>query len=381
MAKRRAHGEGTIFRKNSGWAAQRNVTLANGKPKRAFVTGKTREEVVIKLQKLIEQENRHIPYVDTSWTVSSYLDYWMTEVQPKRVRETTMRNYSIMIRRHIKPTMGGHKLLNLTAQNVRRALDAMEERGCSEKTRLECLRVLSACLNYAMREEVVQRNVIQLVERPKYRPSETVIWTAEQASTFLQSVKNHPQYLAFLLFLTYGLRRGEVLGLRYSDIDFENGLIHIRQQIDRVNGDVKARDLKTINSRRTLPIIPDIRNALLEHAAKSNVVIPPFSTHPELSTAGTVIVSKAGTPLESKSLERCFHILLKKAGLPRITMHAMRHTAATVLKDLKVPVKDAQLILGHANIATTLNIYQHGTAETHRMAIAAMGKQLLGSVQ
>jgi integrase len=378
MAKRRAHGEGTIFkRKNGRWAAQVFVTLANGNPKRAFVTAKTREEVVAKLHELREQENRGVPYADKDWTVGEYLDYWLSEIQPKRIRETTMALYSLASNNHLKPVLGNLKLKTLSTLNVRRALDELEKRGCSSAMRLECRKVLSACLGSAVREELIHRNVAGLVEKPKHTPQETLIWTAEQAAHFLQVSKDHPKYIVFLLLLTYGMRRGEALGLRWSDIDFRYGLIHIRQQIDRINGRVIARDLKTKNSRRALPLIPNVRVALLEHAEKNNVTLPPFDPYFRLSTEGTIAINSVGKRVEPKSLDWCFRNLTKKAGLPRIKVHAMRHTAATVLKELNVPVKDAQLILGHANISTTLNIYQHGTPETQRVAIAAIGERLL----
>ena len=219
-------------------------------------------------------------------------------------------------------------------------------------------------------------NLTPLVERPQHTPKETLIWSAEQAAQFLQSSKEHPQHIAFLLLLTYGMRRGEVLGTRWCDIDFANNLIHVRQQIDRVNGEIKARDLKTKNSRRTLPLLPSVRDVLLRLAEKRNITIPPFNPKLEMSIEGTIVLSRNGKPLEPINLNRCFHILTEKMGLPRIKIHAARHTAATILKDLNVPIKDVQLILGHATIATTLSIYQHGTAEAQRSAMSALEKCL-----
>jgi len=180
------------------------------------------------------------------------------------------------------------------------------------------------------------------------------------------------------LVLSLIILYGEVLGLRWSDIDFDNGLIYVRQQIGRVNGVIMARDVKTTNSRRTLPLMSIVHSALLDHAKRQRITIPPFNAYYELSIQGTVVISKVGTPIEPRNLRRYFDTLLEETGLPRITVHAMRHTAATVLKDLNVPVKDAQLILGHSDISTTLNIYQHGTPETHRAAISAIENRLLG---
>ena len=376
--KRRGNGAGTIFkRKDNRWSAETFVTLPNGLEKRVSKTSKSYETVRVWLRETKDRENKKIPYVEQDWTVAKYLDYWMEDVQPKRVRETTLAAYKMLIRCHIKPVLGGHKLRSMSVQDVRNAMANLEKKWHSGRTRQKCLQVLSACLTNAMREELLYRNVAQLVEKPKHTPKETVIWTTEQAARFLQETSGHPHYIAFLLFLTYGLRRGEVLGLRYEDIDFDNNLIYIRQQIDRIDGRMMARDVKTMNSRRTLPLTADVRIELVRHAKKNGVGISSFKPRLELSTKGTVVSSKVGTPLEPRNLTRCFEALTKQAGLPRIKVHAMRHTAATMLKDLHVPVKDAQLILGHSSISTTLNIYQHGTADTHRAAISAMGSRLL----
>ena len=376
--KRRANGEGTIFKRGNGrWEGQIFVTLVNGEQKRKCVTGKSREAVRVKLRYIREQEERGTPFSENNWTVAEYLDYWLNDIHSKDIRETTMTAYSVIIRNHIKPTLGNHKLRDLSVYNVRRALDALEESDRSERVRLECLRVLSVCLNYAMSEEggeLVSRNVAQLVKRPKYTPKKTVIWTVEQAALFLRIAKDHPKYIAFLLILVYGLRRGEALGLRWSDIDFDDNRIDIRQQIGRINGKLQAREVKTENSNRSLPLMANVRAALLEHAKKNGLEILPYNLHQELSTRDTVVVSEAGTPLDPQNLTRCFRILTKKAGLPRIKVHAMRHIAATMFKDLNVPVKDTQLILGHSDVSTTLKIYQHGTHETMCAAISAAEK-------
>jgi len=376
MAKRKANGEGTIFKRKDGrWAAQAHITQADGTKKRLCFTGKNRESIKDKLRAALE-ENERLPFSAKEWSVSDYLDYWIHDIQPKRIRETTLIVYKRTIRIHLKPTVGHYKLRELSVHDVRLAMDTLENQGCRGAARQKCLLVLSSCLSNAMREELIYRNVAQLVERPQHTPKETLIWSAEQAAQFLQSSKEHPQHIAFLLLLTYGMRRGEVLGTRWCDIDFANNLIHVRQQIDRVNGEIKARDLKTKNSRRTLPLLPSVRDVLLRLAEKRNITIPPFNPKLEMSIEGTIVLSRNGKPLEPINLNRCFHILTEKMGLPRIKIHAARHTAATILKDLNVPIKDVQLILGHATIATTLSIYQHGTAEAQRSAMSALEKCL-----
>ena len=277
--------------------------------------------------------------------------------------------------------LGHHKLQDLSAHDVRYAINELKQdfdRRDSHKCTLQkCYQILSTCLNCAKNEKLILHSPIEAIDKPKYTPKETVIWTTEQAAHFLHTSKGHPKYIAFLLLLTYGIRRGEALGLRWCDIDFNNGLIHIRQQISWINGRLMARNLKTKNSRRALPLTTKVRAALLEHAKKSDGVIPPFNPNLILSTVGMVMTNNAGKAIMPKCLEVSFHSLTRNAGLPRIKIHAMRHTASTIFKDCNVPVKDVQMILGHANISTTLNIYQHGTPENYGVAISAVEGQLL----
>jgi len=325
--KRRAHGEGTVYKKNGKWAAQSFVTLSNGDKRRVFASGDTQKEALDKLQVIKNQESNHIPYIEKDWTLSEYMDYWLYEVQQNHLSESTMDSYRRTIKNHLKPALGGHKLKMLSIQNVRNGMDKIIGNGYDGSVASKCMQVLRTCLKCAMREELVMRNVATLVDKPKYTPDERVIWTAEQSAFFLQSVEGHPQYVAFLLLLTYGMRRGEILGLRYSDIDFGNNRIYFRQQYIRVDSGHKMSGLKTASSNRDVPLDPVIHTAILEHASKNGIKIPPFERKPSLSMDGTIIRSRANTPITPRNFLRCFQNLVKKLGLPHLTVHDKRHVA------------------------------------------------------
>jgi integrase len=228
--KRRGNGEGSILKRKDGrWAVQATVTLANGGTTRVCVTAKEYETAKEKLREIVERERRNFTYSEENRTVAAYLDYWMRDVQSTRIRETTKELYNMVIRNHIKPAIGGHSLKKLSVRNIREALTLLDERGCSGRIKQIFLEIMSACLNHAMREEeLIFRNVASAVKKPGYKPREIIVWTAEQAAAFLRYDKGHRLYIAFLLLLTYGLRRGEVLGLRWSDIDFDGNWIHVR---------------------------------------------------------------------------------------------------------------------------------------------------------
>jgi hypothetical protein len=213
--KRRGNGEGSIFqRKNGRWEAHVSVTQLNGLSKRVCVSATSYDAIKAKVKKILESGNQELFHIKKDWTVSEYFDYWIKEVQQEKIRETTMAAYKLLIKNHIKPTLGYHKLQSLSAQHVRCALNQMKNNGCSGAVRQKYYIVLTACLNCAMREEILSRNVAKLVDKPEYKSKETMIWTEKQAMHFLQTAKDHPQFIAFLLLLSYGLRRGEALGLR-----------------------------------------------------------------------------------------------------------------------------------------------------------------------
>jgi len=355
---------------NGTWIAQPTVTCTNGVKKRIFIKGNTREEVITKLRELYAQGSQGFSSADKDWKVGEYFDYWLYEVQQHRIKESTMDSYRRAIKLHLKPALGGHQLKMLSVQNVRTGIDTIINNGFDGAVADKCMQVLRTCLKCAMREELIMRNVATLVDKPKYAPDERIVWSAEQSAFFLAATKDHPQYVAFLLLLTYGMRRGEILGLRYSDIDFANNKIYFRQQYIRVDSGHKMTDLKTASSNRDVPLDPIISAAILEHADKNGVVIPPFEHKPSISMEGTIIRSRVDTPIEPRNLLRCFQNLVKKLGLPHHTIHDKRHVAGTNFKDAGMPLKDAQKILGHAKPETTLRIYQHGTSETQRIGIS-----------
>jgi len=217
-------------------------------------------------------------------------------------------------------------------------------------------------LSRALREELITRNVARLVDLPSYQAQERRPWSANEARTFLHATKEHPLYPAFLLLFLYGLRRGEVLGLRWQDVDFERGELHIRNQLHRANGAIRQGPVKTKAGQRDLPLVGLTREALLlQRSACTDLV------HPN----ALVFLTPEGKTLDPDSFATSFQRLAKRSGLRIIRVHDVRHTQATLLKNLGVPARDAQLILGHSDIATTQQIYQHDDMTSR---LEALGK-------
>ena len=170
------------------------------------------------------------------------------------------------------------------------------------------------------------------------------------------------------------------MGIRWTDVDFENNIIHLRQQVGKVGNVIKAWELKTESSVRTLALLPHIKEVMLRHAEHKNIIIPPCDPNREITLDGLVCTSTTDTPINPGNLQRSFNLMTKQAGLPKIKIHELRHTTSTLLKDLNVPMKDIQKILGHANISTTMNIYTHSTEKNCTDGLNALGAVLFNKI-
>ena len=376
MAKR-DNGEGTIFKRGDGrWCAKINVTLPNGEIKRVSVVKKDRTIVKAQLDEWKERNKKHLPHSEEDWTVEAYITHWLNDIMPHKIRLGTLLRYRGIIDRYIIPSIGKIPLKELSVHHLQNAVDDLTRRGASSNLVLKFRRILSSCLMHAMRQELIFRNVASLITLPKYSPKKITPWTAEQAKRFLRETKDHKLHIAYAIMLTYGLRKGEMLGLRWSDISFSNDIIFVRQQICWLDGKFHASAVKTDAGRRTLPLIPEIKRELLSYAAQKGIEIPPYETADTFSMENLLLTTSNNTPISPNNFKRSFLKHIEKAGLPRITVHTLRHTAATLLKNIGIPVKDAQLILGHSDISTTLKIYQHGDVETQKTALRAIGAAL-----
>lgn len=266
MASRRSNGEGTIYlRKDGRYEGALYLLTRMGTRKRVRIYGKTRIEVHARLVEAKQQALKGIPIPDQSWQVGDYLDYWLKNVVRPARRPATYEIYELTVRLNLKPGLGRHSLTRLSVPIVQTFLNQQLAAGHSVR-KVQIMRtVLSAALSRAHREELVGRNVARLVELPTWERGEIHPWSAEEALRFLTISRSHQLHAAFVLLVLYGMRRGEVIGLRWRDVDFEHGVLHIRQQLQRVNGELTFGPVKTSAGRRDLPLVGLVRDALFAH--------------------------------------------------------------------------------------------------------------------
>ncbi|MCL5981565.1 MAG: site-specific integrase [Firmicutes bacterium] len=295
------------------------------------------------------------------------LENWLTQwvAAKSDLRQSTIAMYKSIIQQHIVPDLGQKLLDEITALDVQQLLTHKRNSGRSDgrigglsiATVRHILAILNASLNHAVNLDVIDKNVASKALRPKMQEaSKMLVWTPEQAQAFLASTKTHRLYALFALLLNTGMRRGEILGLRWENVDLKNLLIFVQEQyVPAVKGNI-FQETKTDAGRRAIAIPPLIAHDLEQHRCRQNEELIVLG---KTNSMGVVFTSEVGTPIGPRNLGRTLESLAKKAGVPVISPHGIRHSAATLMLKLGTHPKVVQERLGHANIAITLDIYSH----------------------
>ena len=252
---RRANGEGSIYRRTDGrWAAAYYALQPNGGRARRAVYGKTRKEVAGKLAVLVSKTAAGIPLAVESITVADYAARWLVDVVAPRLRASTLSSYRETLRLHILPSLGKVRLRALTPAHVRKLLAEKTAAGLGPRSVQIVHGVLRNLLSEAMREELIERNVAKVVRAPSLERVEVQPWSPEEAHRFLAAIRDEPLFRLCAVGVALGMRKGELLALRWSDVDMDGGLVHIRQNVQRLRDGVVFGPPKSARSRRTIPL-------------------------------------------------------------------------------------------------------------------------------
>ena len=383
MAKKRANGEGSIRKRKDGrWEGRYTAghNLETGKPIYRNVLGKTQAEVKEKLKTAI-QETQSLDFSKTGqYTVGQWMDVWYKNYAKIKVRPSSHQTYKGYIENHIKPNIGDIPLEKLTTLDLQRLyktllangrVDRLESKGqpkgLSPKTVRNIHQILSSALKLAQEQRIILTNPAEGCALPKVEHREMKTLPVEQLQSFLREAKDSGVFELYYLELATGLRRGELLGLKWEDIDLEHGDLRVRRQIARINGRVVEAPLKTKNAYRTLPLAEDTVSILKEQKKK-------------VGSSPWVFPSATGGPISPDSVLHMLHRVLKRAGLPKVRFHDLRHTFATLALQNGVDIKTVSGMLGHFSAGFTLDTYAHVTTSAQKAAANTMGKLLSGSV-
>lgn len=382
MVAKRGHGEGTIYRRKDGrWEAKTPLVYGpDGELKRLTRYFKTRKEAQEWLAQ-VQYERRAGTWVDPhKVTVGEWVIRWLEEHKKGSLRRKTWDGYMDMARNHIIPEIGHVPLMQLQTSDLQRLYNAKRESGrldgrggLSSRTIHMMHQVINGALKQALKERLVNHNPAEAVTLPPLRYREIRPLSAEDVARFLAAARGDRLYAAFLLDLGTGLRRGELLALKWQDVDFGSGVITVRRSLGRERiegGPTKTalvfREPKTEKSRRTVAVPPEVLKELRNHRARQNEEKLLFG--PAYQDNGLVFCTEDGRPLDPDNFGKRHARLLKKAGIPHTGLHNLRHTFATLLLRAGEHPKVVQDMLGHTRISTTLDIYSHTDPELMRRA-------------
>lgn len=388
--KHRGQNEGSIY-----WRADESrpggglwvgaITL-EGRKRKVFY-GKTRREVQTKLTVALRMQQQGLPVAPERQTVGAYLDRWLEHSVKPTVRSKTHESYSAYVRLYIKPHLGKKVLSKLTPQDLREFLNKMraggklgrriggkDNVGAGEPLSPRVVQYLHAIMRRALkqaeRDGLVARNVALLVDPPTVRRQEVIPLTPDQARTFLASVEGHRLEAFFTVAIALGLRPGEALGLRWEDVDLKGKSLRVTQAIQRTGGKLQVVDLKTERSRRSIALPSQAVAALRAHRLRQNEERMLFRHR--WKESGLVFTTTTGTAIDPANASARFRELLKVAGLPPVRLYDLRHTCASLLVAQGVHPRAIMEILGHSQIALTMNTYSHIFPELQRDAADKM---------
>jgi integrase len=287
------------------------------------------------------KEQRALP--DDKMTFAQLSDRFLNDVARHTLKPKTFESYEYLLTSHIVPKIGKIKLTNLRPQHIQSLYSEKLDSGLSKKTVHHIHAVTRRVLNQAVKWGLLFQNPTSQVTPPKVDRIRPNVWTVEQAQCFLQSTKDHKWYGIYLIALTTGARRGEILGLTWENIDWDRKTLTIDKTVITVKNRVVISEPKTRYSRRTISAPQTVLDTLYENKGIS----------------GLIFKTSVGTPIGPNNLIRDFKNETRKAGLPIIRFHDLRHTCATILFQKDVHPKKVQELLGHSSITVTLDRYSH----------------------
>ncbi len=377
MARRRGNGEGSITRhKTSGlYMARYTVETATG-AKRKTLYGKTRQEVAVKLSKALADREGGFVFDAGKQTLGEYLDRWLSNSVRGTVRQRTYERYEGLVRVHLAPSIGPVKLKALTPDHVRKLYRDKLDSGLAARTVLHIHRTLSKALKQAVNDGLIPRNAAASVKAPQPRREEIRPLDREQVRALFGAagVAGERLEALYVVAVTAGLRRGELLGLKWEDVDLEAGMLQVRRTLSEPKGGCifeapksgKGRNIRL--TRKATATLREHRKRQLEERIRIGTL---WQEH------GLIFPSSAGTPLSGGNVTRAFKTLLRRAGLPTTTrFHDLRHTCATLLLRQSVNPKFVQELLGHGDVSLTLNVYSHILPDMGDTAAGAMDDAL-----
>ena len=374
--------QGHVFKEGTKWRGQ--VTLGyddDGKRQRANVSGKTSAEVQKKLNAVITEYNKGEITKISIETFTEWADIWLNDFKKNAIAPRTYESYKYLLEQHIKPALGKIKLKDLRPVQIQKLVNGAIDKGLSPRTSRYLVTVIHGCLEQAVKNGILAKNVSKAVVQPKAeKVREMRVLSQEEQAILIELMKGQRLGMVFILCLASGLRIGECLGLAWKNVNIEKGYISVKEALQHikkeVDGDMKYVNeigkTKTKSSIRNIPIPPSIIERLKDHETLQSL---------EKDKAGVkyidndfVFATRLGKLLSYRNVRRRFNQILDKSEMPHVNLHALRHSFATRLLEANEHPKVVQELLGHTSIQMTMDIYSHVAPDIMRSATMSLDK-------
>ena len=349
---KRASGEGSVFKRGKRWVGQ----VGSGQNRETGYFATQREANAWRRQ-MVEQRCQGLLFADSKVQLSKFLDEWLV-VAKTSVRPNTYNQYAQIVHQHINPSLGKILLKELRPDHVQSLYTQKLKDGVSPRTTRMIHAVIHRALNHALKLGLVVRNVSDSVTRSKVPRKEMRTLDDYQVRLLIQVADSHQVGMIFWLAVTTGLRKGELLGLKWSDLDWKTRRIHIQRQVQRRNGEgLVFCEPKSASGRRVIVLGQSTIDKLREY--KTEQQKGQILAGEKWQNYDLIFTSPIGTPLDPSNVLKVYKSCLKEAQLPEIRFHDLRHTAATLMLQQGINPKIVQERLGHSDISLTLNTYSH----------------------
>lgn len=389
MTTRRGKAEGGIrLRPDGRWEGTIDLGYRDGRRRRKFVYGKTKSETLVKLRREQQHIASGLAPTDGQRRTADFLRWWCDQVLPGTVAAGSEATYRRLLELYVIPAIGHIRLSELAPAHVTEMMRAMESgelsstgRGLSAQTRSSARKVLGRALRRAEQEGLVARNAATLADGPRVQRREGRSLSRDQAQMLLAALERDRLGPAFALQLALGLRRGEVLGARWGDLDLGGacGVLRVRSQLQRQGaGGLVLTDLKTPQSRRDIdvpsPMVDILRRWRGTQAAERLALGEAWQGSMDL-----VFTTPIGTPVDPDNFRHRLTRITESLGIGRWTTHELRHSAGSLLFDAGAPMKLISEMLGHSSERVTSEVYVH-TERSHRARVADVMSGVLWGV-
>ena len=389
---------GHLAERNNKWYAVINLYDANGKRKEKWqsldlASGKgSKREADFRLHQLLEKFNSDDIYLQNNMShaekersrvanmqVIDYLPEWLESHKPN-ISTLTYTGYKTMIESRMIPyfkTLGDLKVKDITGDEINDYYFHIRKLGLKGTSAQRHHSLLHLAFKSAVKRRVIATNPVDQADRPKATQYIGKYYNASELKELLDKAENDPIYIVIILAAYFGLRRSEALGLKWSAVDFDNKTVSISHKVIKTDDGIVGIDvMKTKSSYRTLPLIPQVEDALLKEKARQDEMQRIMRRGYCKKYTDYICVDAIGEIIKPDYVTNHFKILLRDNGLKQIRFHDLRHSCASLLLANGVPMKMIQDWLGHSDMGTTANIYSHIDSESKKASAIAIGSAL-----